>query len=455
MKRDMKLDEFIEEVGKKAKQEGFSEYELFYVEGESFGAGAYEGNIDTYEVNATRGISFRGIIDGKLGTAYSEALDENAVTELVISAKGNAALTDCTNEEEFYDGKGKYPEVNGYFSEIDKVGEEEKIKMALSLEEKVLKKDSRIKGVEHCMISTGSSEVRIVNSKGLNKSFRSNLAAAVLVPVAEENGRMYSGLSERVVSDFSKIDLDEMASEAADDALSYVGAVPLKTGQTPIVFKPGVMSELLACFSGIFNAENAQKGYSKLYHKEGEKIAADCVTLIDDPLYPGGLANAPFDAEGVPVYTKNVLEKGVLKTLLYNLKTAKKDGVKTTGNASRASYKSSVSISPYQFYLMPSETPKKELFKAADGGVYVTEISGLHAGANLITGDFSLSAKGFKIEKGEQGTPLEQFILTGNFYDLLKSITMVGDDLKFEAPSGSGCFGSPTVFVPKMTVAGS
>lgn len=451
----MKLEQFIEEVGKKAREEGFSDYELYYSEGESFVSGAYEGKIDRYEVNATRGISFRGIINGKMGTAYSEALDESAVRELVLSAKENAALTDRKNEEEFYDGNGTYPDVNGYFPGIDAVSTEEKIQMALDLEKKALSTDERIKGVEHCLISSGLSEVRIVNSKGLDKCFRSNLAAAVLVPVAEDNSRMYSGFSERVVNDFSKLNLDEMAAEASQDALSYIGARSLKSGRVPIVLKHCVMSEMLSSFAGIFNAENAQKGYSRLYHREGEKLAADCVTLTDDPLYPGGLANAPFDAEGVPVYTKHVLENGVLKTLLYNLKTAKIEGTTSTGNASRASYKSAVGISPYQFYLEPSETPKAELFQAAEGGVYVTEISGLHAGANLITGDFSLSAKGFLIEKGEKGFPLEQFIVSGNFYELLKDIAMVGDDLKFEAPSNEGCFGSPSVFVPKMTVAGT
>lgn len=115
------------------------------------------------------------------------------------------------------------------------------------------------------------------------------------------------------------------------------------------------MADLLQTFSSVFSADAAQKGLSLLAGKEHSQIAAPCVTLVDDPLLPGGFASRPFDGEGVATYTKKVIENGVLTTLLHNLKTANKAGCASTGNASRASYAASVGVSPTNFFLQPGQ----------------------------------------------------------------------------------------------------
>ena len=171
------------------------------------------------------------------------------------------------------------------------------------------------------------------------------------------------------------------------------------------------------------SAENAQKKLSLLAGREGETIAASCVTLMDDPLLPGGFASAPFDGEGSACRTKAVIENGVLKTLLH---------------------------SRSNFFFRPGEKDLDSLLADMGEGLLITELGGLHAGANPVSGDFSLIAKGFRVAGGKQGLPVEQITVAGNFYQLLKNIQAVGSDLEFK---GSG-IGSPSVDIGSIHVAG-
>ena len=130
-----------------------------------------------------------------------------------------------------------------------------------------------------------------------------------------------------------------------------------------------------------------------------------------------------------------MVENGKLTTLLHNLKTAAKAGIKSTGNASKASYASVVGISPFTFYIQPKEGEKESLFEA---------------GANAISGELSLAATGFMLENGKKAAPVKNFTVSGNFFDLLKSVEMLGGDLEFM----NGKFGSPSALVRNIAVAG-
>ena len=162
----------------------------------------------------------------------------------------------------------------------------------------------------------------------------------------------------------------------------------------------------------------------------------------------------PFDAEGYPTCRKNVVEKGVLNTLLYNLKTAAVAGKTSTGNASKGGYSSSVGISPFSMYIENGEFTEEQLLKKAGNGVFINSLGGLHAGANPISGDFSLQSAGFMIENGKKTTHVKSFTVAGNFYDLLQSITAVADNGKLPNAMGITAFGSPSVLISQLSVAG-
>lgn len=179
-------------------------------------------------------------------------------------------------------------------------------------------------------------------------------------------------------------------------------------------------------------------------------IAAPCVTLMDDPHMKGGAASRPFDGEGVATRVKQVIEGGRLTTLLHNLKTAKKAGVQTTGNAARG-LKSSITVAPSNFYIKPGEKSLSGLEAEMENGLVVTKLEGLHSGANEISGDFSLLCTGHLVRDGKRVQAVEQVTVAGNFFALLKDIVAVGSDLRF----GMGSVGSPSVRVSSLSIAGA
>ena len=219
-----------------------------------------------------------------------------------------------------------------------------------------------------------------------------------------------------------------------------------------VLMAPGAARDMLQTFEGVFSAESAQKGISQLKGREGERIAAECVTLMDDPFLSDSLASRPFDGEGVAAKAKAVVENGVLTTLLHNLKTAHKQGVASTGNAAR-SYASTVGVAPSNFYFKPGAQTQEALLERMGEGLMLTDVTGLHAGANPISGDFSLSAKGFRVRGGRKAEAVNQITVAGNFYRLLESVVAVGSDLEFGFPGGSR-FGSPSLLVSELAVAG-
>lgn len=446
----MTIDQFIQALLDEALKAGIEAAEIYLSSGDRFRAMCVKGEITNYTVNATRGLSLRGLYRGKMGYAATEAFDEAAVAQLVEAVKESASLTEDEDVQEIYPGDKEYPQADNYNPALDQVDEGRKLSLIQEIEKKALALDERITALNYNMISTSSGETRIVNSYGLNLKHRDNMAVCFVSATAKEGERVSTGAGFRVTRNFDELDADAIAKEAVDEALFMLKAAPVPSGTYRAIIEAKCMPDMLGAFDGVFSAESAQKGLSLLAGKEGEMIASEAVTLMDDPLLPGGLASQPFDAEGVATFTKAVIEKGKLTTLLHNLKTARKAGVKTTSNAAKAGYAGAVNVSPSNFFLAPGEKSLAELMADMGDGLVITEVSGLHAGANAISGDFSLIAQGYTVKNGKKDQPVEQITVAGNFYQLLKNIRAVGSDLLFPGSS----IGSPSVDVGEISVAG-
>lgn len=446
----MNTEQFIQKLLENARIRSISEAEVYLASGESFRAMSQQGQVANYTVNSTRGLSLRGIYNGKMGYAATEAMDEDAIDMLVSGVIESALLTEDDSFQQIYKGDTAYPEMDCYNPELDKVDEKKKLELLLSLEPMAKAKDPRIVQLAYNAVSTSSGYVRIVNSHGLDLQTKDNLAYAYASAVAKEGDRVATGMGITLGRDFDKLDAEQLVTDATEEALFMLSAEPVPSGTYRAIIDNRCMPDLLAVFSGVFSAENAQKGLSLLNGKEGEIIASPVVTLMDDPLMQDGLGSTPFDAEGVACYTKAVIENGKLMTLLHNLKTAHKAGVKTTGNASRDGYAGPVRVSPFNFYFKPGEKDLSALMADMNNGLVITEVSGLHAGANAISGDFSLIAQGYTVKDGKKDKAVDRITIAGNFFQLLKNIRAVGSDLYFPGSS----IGSPSVDIGEIAVAG-
>lgn len=446
----MDKQQFMDRLLAEAKAQGIDPAEVYFSAGSSFSAGAMNGNIDSYKVSTRQGLGLRGVYQGKMGYASTQAFDEEAIRQLIEGVKEGALLREDEGAEEIYEGDAEYPTVVSYDETLAQVPATAKLDAVLAIEKAALESVDTVKQCEGTQLSTMSGEVYLRNSYGLNLQHKDNAFIAYTGAIAKDGDSTSTGMAFKCGRDFAKLDVKKLGEEAAQEAASGLHAEPVPAGNYRMILRYDAMQSLLATFCGIFSAENAQQGLSLLKGREGEKIAADCVTLMDDPLLEGGFDSAPFDGEGVASKTKAVVENGVLKTLLHNRKTAKKQGVASTGNALRPGLSAPITVAPTNFFFKPGDKTLAELEADMSDGLVITDLSGLHAGANMTSGDFSLLSKGYLLKGGKRVQPVEQITIAGNFYDVLKNIRAIGSDLIFPA-SGVG---SSSVDVGTLTAAG-
>lgn len=433
--------------------EKMEDLEAYMVIDKAIEIGIFNGAVDKYSISESGGLSLRGVSNGKMGYSYTEKLDETSIDMLIDEAYENGKYIDDSDGDEIFSGSIDYKEIKKYDDKLSNTPMIDKIDFAMNIEKEAFALDSRVIAVQHCGYEEFEQERFIVNTKGVNLYDRLNGAVGYISVVVKDGEDTKTGMGFRIFSDLNDVDCNEIAKDAVDEAISMIGAAPIKTGNYPMIIKNTIFADLLQAFESIFSGDNAQKGLSLLKDKIGETIASPIFTLADDPFYKEGYASRAFDDEGTSTSYKKVIDKGVLNTLLHTWKTAKKDNINSTGNGSRASYKSTLRISPTNFYVEKGESSFDELFKGIEKGVYIINVAGLHSGLNPVSGDFSLSAHGFEILNGRINRPINQITIAGNIYELLKDIVAIGDDLKFGFP-GNGHFGSPSIKIKSIAVAG-
>lgn len=446
----MELNLFVKELFSKAQEEGFSEYEVYYVDRESLSISVYKEEVEKYNLNNSAGLSFRGKFGDRIGYSYTEILDEDAIEMLVKKAKENVLAIENNDIQFIYEGDKEYKEISTYHEELEDIPADKLINIAISMEKEAKKYCNKVESFSGCSVSYSSGKYGIINSKGLNLSNKSNLLTAYVVPIVKYLDKMYDGCGYVVAKSLNDVKPDKIAKMGVDEALSKIGGTSIASGNYKVIINNEAMVSLLSTFAGIFSGDAVQKGLSLLKDKEGEIIAADIVNLVDDPHLEDGLASVSFDDEGVATLKTYLIKNGKLNSLLHNLKTANKAGVKSTGNGFKASYASPISVSPTNFYIEPGINSLEEMTKKINKGLIITDFAGLHSGANSITGDFSLAAKGFYIEDGIKTHPVEQITVAGNFFTLLNNIEEIGSDLKFPMSS----VGSPSIVIKELSIAG-
>lgn len=434
---------------KRAKEAGFESCELYFVNKSDTTVMVSEGEVESHEISSSQAICFRGIIAEKMGYAYTEKIDEDAIEMLITMAKECAFLVEQEDREFIYSGEGHYEVITNYDESILQIDTNKHIEMALEIEKKAKEIGPQLEKIAECGVGIGTNQVMIMNSQGMKLEHKQTYISAYVEPVVKDGEAVVNGGEMKTCTSLSALDLDELAKEAVRNTLRQVGANAIPSGKYKVVFENEMMSTLLNVMQSSFFADVMQDGKSLLKGKVGEIIASNKVNIIDNPHLVGGLGSRGFDDEGVPTKKKYLVNEGKFLGFLHNLKTAYKEGVETTGNASKGSIAAPVKVASTNLYLEAGTVSLEALLEQAEEGIYITNLEGVHAGANPITGDFSLAAKGMFIEKGKLTTGIKQIIIAGNFFELVKNIVEVANDLKM-----TGCIGSPSVLVREISVAG-
>lgn len=248
----MNMDQFIDQLLKKALESGIEAAEIYLVSRDSFRAMSQKNEVTDYTVNKTNGLSLRGLYKGKMGYAATEALDESAIGQLISAVIDSASLVEDEDIREIYAGDASYPEIDQYNPELDRVDEKDKIAFLLDMENKAMSVDERIVQVAQNAFSTSSSERRIVNTFGMNLKYRDNNAFAYTYVVAKEGERVSTGMGFDLSRDFGKLDMGKIVGDATRDALFMLNAKPVPSGKYRVIIQNIAMPDLLSCFSRSF-----------------------------------------------------------------------------------------------------------------------------------------------------------------------------------------------------------
>ena len=423
--------------------------EVYLLNNKSLEIGIFKGELDKYFLSESGGLSIRGIKTNKMGYAYSEKLDESIIDSLIEEVYENSKYIETIDNDEIFTGSPRYKNINKFNGTFNEIPIVEKIEICKQLENYAYSLDKRVSIVQSCSYKEIEQERLLNNTKGIKLRDKDNFGFLYISVIVKDEEDTKTGTSYKVFKNPNMINYKEIAKDAVNKAILMIGASSIKSGSYTTVLKNTVFANLLEAFVSIFSADQAQRGLSLLNNKVGENIASGILTLVDDPFYKEGFSSIAFDDEGTSTKYKRVIDKGVLKTLLHSWKTAKMEGIESTGNASRSSYKSSLTISPSNFYIKRGNISFDNMIKRIEHGIYITNLAGLHSGLNTVSGDFSLSADGYEIVSGNISRPINQITIAGNFFELLKNIEDIGDDLKFVLP-GTGYFGSPSITVKSL-----
>jgi PmbA protein len=444
------LPEIAQGAIRRAQELGATDAECTISEGQEFSAGIRMGEVETLKEAGSRGAGLRVLIGKRMGASYTSDLTKEGIEKMVASAVDLASLTT-------EDPQAGLPEVSElgsisgdlklFSDEVAGLATDRKIDAAKRAEAAALAFDPRITNSEGGSFDSNIGGRVFANSRGFAGAYRSSYCSVSAVPVASLNGSMERDYWFTIARDFSGLDSPESVGRtAAERVIRRLGAVKVETQKVPIVFEPRVARSLL---SNLFDAVQGMAIYrhaSFLAGKLGEKIASEKITLIDDATIPGLFGSQPFDDEGVPSRRTPVIEKGVLKNYLLNTYTARKLGMKTTGNASRG-ITGNAGIGHGNFFLEAGEKTPEQIIAGIQNGFYVTELIG--SGVNTVTGDYSRGAVGLWIRGGELAFPVSEVTIASTLQEMLNGVAELGSDLEFR-----GSVSAPTVMIGEMTVAG-
>lgn len=394
----------LEKLIKIGEKNGF-ETEVFFEKSYYTGVDLDGKSVDSFQTEVDYGIGVRVLKDGKVGFAYSNRFDES----IVYRAMKNLVEDIYTKFAE----PQKYKEPKGiYYKEILNLEEENLLECLITMRDIILDNNATV-------LSGGVSKsigyVRIINSNGVDVEYEDTYFSAS-ISIMYEGETSHEGKTRHNIFNVEEISykaLDLAKKSANGKSISYKGN---------IILSPRALRELLAyTLVPAFSAENVQRDRSILKNKIGEQIFNDCITIVDDGTLDYGLYSSKCDDEGTKTQRTVLVENGILKNYLYDIKRANKEGKTSTGNASRG-YSSLPYISPTNFIIEKTNNSLDDF----DEYIYINGIIGSHT-SNPITGDFAVEIQNSYYYKNGDIIPLKKGMFGGNIFEMFKKAIPLND----------------------------
>jgi PmbA protein len=463
------MERLAQEAIRLAIHNSASDAECTFNSGERLTVAVRMREVDRIHEAISRGAGIRVLKGTRAGSATTNDLSPEGVRLMVERALGIASVA----SEDPFVGLPEPAELGKcsadlklYSEDVARLSIESKIVQARAAEEAALQLDPRIVGSDGSSFDTYLGHQVFANSRGFCGSYRTSHCSLSVVPVARQNGSMERDLCYSSSRAAATLDRPEVVGRiAAERSLRRLNPRKILSEQLPVVFEPRAACTLVSHLFDAINGSAVCNNRSFLAGRLGERVASELLTVIDDGVSAGLLGSSPFDDEGVPSGRTVLIERGVLESYLLNSYSARKLGLKTTGNARRGLAGNAGVGHGNLFIAPPGATANSELPDSASIGRRVSDefppplpaslprailVTGLIGhGVNTLTGDYSQSAVGFWIEDGEIIYPVSEVILSGKLQRMLMSIEWVGSDLAFHSS-----LASPTLMIGQMTICG-
>jgi PmbA protein len=407
---------------------------------------ANDNEIDRIQESDTFGAAVRVFKDGKMGFAYTSSPDPDGAVKILEKARA-AMFVDGYSGLDFrpMENPGRIKMKDpGY----EGVTLEKKKERALAVESAAKAASQKVKYVRDTTCVDILSRTAYFNSSGAQYDYEKTYSYIFTSAIASDGKSDEEADVMEASALWNGLNPAELGKEAGLRAVSLLSGAPVATGEYSLIIPPYAAVEFLQVISPMFSAANLRKGKTLLAGvKEGDVISSPIINLIDDPCMDFGAGSYPADGEGFEGKKKKLIGEGRFGGFLYDMKEAAFYKNSAAGNSIRGSYKALPEPGVSNLYIEPGKSNTAGLLKKADC-IMVNSMMGLHM-TDTVSGNFSLGMNGWVFKDGEKKGAVKEVLITGNIRDFLKKISAVGDDLKFYFN-----FGSPTLFVSGITVAG-
>ena len=430
------------------------EIEAYLIHGRNFQVKVYNGEVESLSSAEPRGVGVRVVSGRKTGFSFSSDVSDEGLVDALEAARDNARFGGEDPGAGLAERVEEAAAIPGLVDpQHGSVSPERKVELALDLERATRARDPRIRGVEEAAYADSDATVSIATSTGIEGSYRRTDAWCYVIAIGAENDEQEMGFDFDLGRGLEALDVGRVATTAARKALVTLGAEKIPSARMPVVFDPYVAAQFLGVLGAALTGEAVQKDRSLFKGKLGQEVAAGGITIVDDGRVAGAPGSSPWDDEGVPTQRTEVVSGGVLESFLYDTTSARREGRSSTGNATRAGFKSVPHPAPSNLTIAPTGQTAEEVLGWAGKALLVQDFHGVHSGANPVSGDFSVGATGMLIENGEEKRPVKEITIAAPMLDILSRIVAVADDTRW-LPFG-GSYGGATTLVSEMTVAGS
>lgn len=430
-----------------AAKAGIAPFEMRKTTESKLQVATFNDVVENYTVADNGSVKVRGLVDGKCGTFSSDCSEDSVIDVAIAAVKESAEFGQPVDPAFFIKASDyKYEKVNTYNAALAAVPASKYIDIAKTVARKALSSDKRMESVQ-VQVEYSCGETEFCNSNGLALEDKANYCMIFASAKAVDGENVESGEHYEILTTLDGFDVDDFAAKLVDDTVGQLGGEVIKSGKYKVVYSQDCVASLLSAVRDGFSAFNVEQHVSLLEGKVGQPVFSKLLTVEETPIGSDPFCSA-FDDEGVARTNKALIDKGVVTGYVYDLATAARAGVKSTGNGRLEGG----NVRPAVSYMTvkAGDGDLDKLFELVGDGIYITGLGGVVTGLNPQSGDYSLQACGFVIEKGKKAKPVSLITVAGNIMTDFADLGAVGNDMKLTY-MGIKC---PSVVVNSIAVSG-